>query len=88
MNTVPVDNKMLSSSALDRVEPHHHSVISGAGESRRVESGEVELSLKRTWGLVFENLPLWLLVLTRSNTSTVILKNWSSLSHFETFLKE
>ena len=38
MNTVPVDSKMLSSSALDRVEPHHHSIISWAGDSRRVES--------------------------------------------------
>ena len=47
----------------------------------------MDTSVKQVWDLLFEKLPLWLLVLTRSNTSKVIFKNWSCLSNFETFLK-
>ena len=57
MDTVTCDGKSLSSSALDRVEPHHHSVVGGLEGSRRVENGEVDISLKKVWGLMFENLP-------------------------------
>ena len=87
MDAVPGKAKIGHSLALIEMEPQHHFEIGGVGEGRRIEMGVMQRSMKRVWSCCFEGFPLWLLVLTRNNTSKVILNNWSCFSHFETFLR-